>query len=78
MSVKLTMALKQKLWEHGVETLHLPEHMSLPVNSTFEPPCSLKWMEPHVSLKLGAFSYGVGGYYFAVEMGRYVSVGEQV
>ncbi|WP_313898725.1 CatB-related O-acetyltransferase [Methylobacterium sp. J-067] len=44
----------------------------------FEPPCSLKQMQIAYASKLGAFSYAVSGYYFAVNIGRYVSIGEDV
>jgi acetyltransferase-like isoleucine patch superfamily enzyme len=30
------------------------------------------------SFSMGAFSYGVSGYYFATRIGRYVSIGEEV
>lgn len=50
----------------------------LPVGAIFEPPCSLKWIEPQHSLQMGAFSYQVSGYVFAAEIGRYCSIGEGV
>lgn len=50
----------------------------LPNNSMFEPPCCLKWMRAHGSLKMGSFSYAVSGYYQFADIGRYVSIGEDV
>lgn len=50
----------------------------LPDDCTFESPCSIKWMSIEHSLRLGAFSYGVSGFYYAAEIGRYTSIGEQV
>ncbi|WP_283807231.1 CatB-related O-acetyltransferase [Bradyrhizobium sp. Tv2a-2] len=35
-------------------------------------------MRAEHSLRLGAFSYAVSGYYFGAAIGRYVSIGEQV
>ena len=69
--------LRAILQERGIEMLH-PNMPSLPDKCVLEPPCSLKWMQIEHSLTMGAFSYAVSGYYFAVRMGRYVSIGEQV
>jgi acetyltransferase-like isoleucine patch superfamily enzyme len=68
---------KQKLLEAGISCLH-KQNFALPENTVFETPCSLKWMQVHHSLELGAFSYAVSGYYFACRFARYVSIGENV
>lgn len=70
---QLISALRDK----GITTLHHPG-VSIALNSTFEPPCSIKWIDIQYSLEMGAFSYAVSGYFFAVKIGRYVSIGEQV
>ena len=74
----LTADLKRKLYDRGVETGHGPGGMWIPHNSVYEPPCSVKWMDLHGYLRLGSFSYAVSGYYNNVEIGRYVSIGEEV
>lgn len=61
----------------GVTTHHPPGFL-IARDSTFEPPCSLKWMRVPYSLRLGAFSYAVSGYFFGCRIGRYVSIGEDV
>ncbi len=50
----------------------------LPVNSLFEPPCSIKSARIAHSISLGAFSYAVSGYLFGARIGRYCSLGEDV
>ncbi len=77
MPVTLTKAIIEKLYSFGVST-HLNPGATLPDATTFEPPCSFKWMEIHHSMSLGAFSYAVSGFYFACDIGRYCSFGEQV
>lgn len=77
MSVPLSTDLIRKLRERGVSTLLAPGS-TLPMDVVFEPPCSLKWMNVSHSLHLGAFSYGVSGFYFGCRIGRYCSFGEQV
>ncbi|GEO99948.1 CatB-related O-acetyltransferase [Methylobacterium haplocladii] len=67
----------EALRARGVTTHH-PPGFSIGEDCLFEPPCSLKWMQIPHSLKLGAFSYAVSGFYFACEIGRYVSIGEEV
>ena len=62
----------------GGVTMNLKPGTRLPDESIFEPPCSLKWMEVQHSLHLGAFSYGVSGYYYGCRIGRYCSFGEEV
>lgn len=75
--VKIDASLRSKLQHARVSTLH-GGVFDLPVDTVFEPPCSLKWMRVEHSLRLGAFSYAVSGYYFGAAIGRYVSIGEQV
>jgi acetyltransferase-like isoleucine patch superfamily enzyme len=75
--VKIDSDLKAKLLEARVSTLH-GGVFNLPDDTVFEPPCSIKWMQAEHSLRLGAFSYAVSGYYFAASIARYVSIGEQV
>lgn len=77
MTVSLTESLKGRLLAKGVSTL-LRTGTPLPDDCTFEPPCSLKWMSVQHSLRLGAFSYAVSGFYFGCRIGRYCSFGEQV
>ncbi len=77
MSVILTARLKRILKKKGVSTLHNPG-VVLPADSVFEPPCSFKWMNIQHSIRMGAFSYAVSGFYFACRIGRYCSFGEQV
>ncbi len=54
------------------------DKVSLPEHSKIEAPSSLKWTQYVHSLELGAFSYQVSGYAFAVRIGRYCSFGENV
>lgn len=75
--VRIDSGLRSKLQEAQVSTLHAGI-FDLPADTTFEPPCSIKWMRAEHSLRMGAFSYAVSGYYFGVSIGRYVSIGEQV
>lgn len=73
----ITAALKQKLAQNGVTSLHNPG-FSLPDNSVFEGPCALKRMQAAFSLSIGAFSYVKSGYFFGVKFGRYCSIEEAV
>lgn len=75
--IRIDASCKERLHQLGVACFHAPP-FSLPDICFFEPPCSLKWAVPDYWLKLGAFSYAVSGYYFAVDIGRYVSIGEAV
>jgi acetyltransferase-like isoleucine patch superfamily enzyme len=77
MAIKLTAKLIKELKRRGVGTLHSPGAF-LPKDSVFEPPCSIKWMGIQHSIRMGAFSYAVSGFYFACRIGRYCSFGEQV
>jgi acetyltransferase-like isoleucine patch superfamily enzyme len=75
--VRIDSELRIKLQDARVSTLHTSV-FDLPADTVFEPPCSMKWMRAEHSLRLGAFSYAVSGYYFGASIGRYVSIGEQV
>jgi acetyltransferase-like isoleucine patch superfamily enzyme len=75
--VKIDSDLRARLQEARISTLHAGV-FDLPADTVFEPPCSIKWMRAEHSLRLGAFSYAVSGYYFATSIARYVSIGEQV
>ncbi|HVE23403.1 MAG TPA: CatB-related O-acetyltransferase [Acidocella sp.] len=75
--MRISSDLKITLAKWGVTTLH-DGPFDLPDRTIFESPCSLKWMKAEHSLELGAFSYAVSGYYFAVKIGRYTSIGEAV
>ena len=66
-----------KLLDQGISSFLKPGS-NLPDKSNFEPPCSIKWMDINHSIELGAFSYGVSGFYFACKIGRYCSFGENV
>jgi chloramphenicol O-acetyltransferase type B len=77
MYTTLTEASIGRLREAGVECF-LPQGTRIPNACVLEPPCSLKWMKVEHSLSLGAFSYAVRGYFFAVKIGRYTSIGEEV
>lgn len=76
--ILLTKKLISDLQLCGVNTLHPPGRVHFPHATTFEPPCSIKWLMAEHSFELGAFSYGVSGYFFASIIGRYCSFGEQV
>ncbi len=75
--ISLDESLKLKLLQHGISILRACP-IVLPEDCIFEPPCSLKWMDIQYRSRVGAFSYAVSGYYFNVEIGRYVSIGEEV
>jgi acetyltransferase-like isoleucine patch superfamily enzyme len=75
--IALTPALRATLREKGVSCLHI-DGTVFPKDVALEPPCSLKWMQIEHSLRMGAFSYAVSGYYFACRIGRYCSFGENV
>jgi acetyltransferase-like isoleucine patch superfamily enzyme len=62
----------------GINILSAPGSASFPANTSLEPPCSLKWLHAEYEFSLGAFSYAVSGYFFAVKLGRYCSIGEEV
>ena len=76
-NVQMTPEIVAKLKDLGIEAFH-GQHARLPADVVLEAPCSIKWMSLEHSLRLGAFSYAVSGFYSRVEMGRYCSVGEDV
>lgn len=78
MRVPMTADLLARLRERGVECFLQPGVTDIAIDVVLEPPCSLKWMAVEHSLRMGAFSYAVSGYFFGVSFGRYCSVGEQV
>jgi acetyltransferase-like isoleucine patch superfamily enzyme len=73
--IAVSPALRERLRSAGIECFH---NGSLPRNTALEPPCGIKWMQAEYSLRMGAFSYAVSGYYFHVSIGRYTSIGEEV
>ena len=77
MTITLTEEKIKLLKSSGITTL-LSAGAKIPKNSIFEPPCSIKWMGIHKSIKMGAFSYGVKGFFFNTEIGRYCSMGEDI
>ena len=77
-NVIITPEIHNFLIDSGVDSSRPPNMYSLPINSEFEPPCSIKRTASEMGFKLGAFSYAVSGYYFGVEIGRYCSIGEGV
>lgn len=50
----------------------------LPLNFRFEPPCAIKYAEIDQEFEIGAFSYLVSGFFCAVSIGRYCSIGRDV
>ncbi len=74
---RLTKEIIAKLHEAGLECF-LGPGTELPDDVSFEAPCSIKWMQIHYKLSIGAFSYAVKGFYFNVGIGRYTSIGEDV
>src|SRR5215469_14518179 len=77
MLIKITLALKERLKERGIESFH-GVNSNISDACVLEPPCSIKWMQIENNFRLGAFSYAVSGYYSEVSIGRYTSIGEQV
>lgn len=69
--------LRRALQDRGVECF-LGPGSQLAGDVAFEAPCSLKWMQIHPKVRLGAFSYAVTGYYLGCTIGRYTSIGEGV
>ena len=77
MLIRISDGLKANLRSRGIETLH-NAGANISDEAVFEPPCSIKWMNIESTLRLGAFSYAVSGYYSCVTIGRYTSIGEEV
>ena len=73
----MTAAMIARLRDRKITTLLHPGFL-LPEDCVFEPPCSIKWLQIPYAFRMGAFSYGVSGYYFACSIGRYTSIGEDV
>jgi acetyltransferase-like isoleucine patch superfamily enzyme len=73
----MTPALRGKLKQKGIECF-IGDGALLSEKTTFEPPCGMKWMIPAHAFRLGAFSYGVSGFFSEVTIGRYCSIGEGV
>ena len=78
MLVTLTQAMKDTLRQRGVECFLAPGYVNISTDAEFEPPCSIKWMAIENTVRLGAFSYAVSGYFSNVTIGRYTSIGEAV
>jgi chloramphenicol O-acetyltransferase type B len=70
--------IQAQLMACGVEVLPSPGGRTIPKSALLEPPCSLKWLTIEHAFTLGAFSYAVSGFAFAVNIGRYCSIGENV
>lgn len=77
-SILLDASLVSLMQENGISVSHAPGASLFPSNCLLEAPCSLKWMKAEYSLSLGAFSYAVSGYFFATQIRRYCSIGEDV
>ena len=77
MLTRMTPQLKDLLRARGVESFHGPG-VNISTEARFEPPCGIKWMSIENDFQLGAFSYAVSGFFSAVSIGRYTSIGEQV
>ena len=78
MPILLTESIISRLATKGIHCLYPPNTVKLPDDTIMEPPCSLKWLRAEHSFEIGAFSYAVSGYFFAVSIGRYCSIGEGV
>ncbi|WP_400768187.1 CatB-related O-acetyltransferase [Methylosinus sporium] len=74
----MTEQSRQRLAERGILTSHGAGSTPYPLNSRFEPPCNTQWIGIQHQFSMGSFSYTVSGYFFACEIGRYVSIGEDV
>lgn len=74
----MSQALKNKLFESGVQTSVGVGGAPYPLESEFEAPCNTQWIDIQHSFYIGAFSYTVSGYFFACRIGRYCSIGESV
>jgi chloramphenicol O-acetyltransferase type B len=63
------------LKSHGLEIFG---QRRVPLDLEFEGPCGIKGCNLEQFVKIGAYSYAVSGFLFAVEIGRYCSFGENV
>jgi acetyltransferase-like isoleucine patch superfamily enzyme len=77
MLVAMDARVKAALRARGVENFQGVQ-ARISDSATFEPPCSIKWMRIESTFFLGAFSYAVRGFFSAVRIGRYTSMGEEV
>lgn len=77
MPLPVTESLVRKLRSKGVG-IALQAGSTISERAIFEPPCSVQWISTENDFSMGAFSYGVNGYYSNVTMGRYCSIGEAV
>jgi acetyltransferase-like isoleucine patch superfamily enzyme len=77
MLIPITPHLTERLRRQGVESFH-GAGANISSECIFEPPCGIKWMSIENEFRMGAFSYAVSGYFSAVRIGRYTSIGEQV
>jgi acetyltransferase-like isoleucine patch superfamily enzyme len=73
----MTAKLRDTLVARGVEC-HIGDGGNISRLAVFEPPCGLKSMDTLHAVHLGAFSYGVSGFYSEVSIGRYCSFGENI
>jgi acetyltransferase-like isoleucine patch superfamily enzyme len=73
----MTAALRNALTLRGVECF-VGDGANISERALFEPPCGLKFMDTLHGFELGAFSYGVSGFFCEVSIGRYCSLGEDI
>lgn len=60
---------------HGLEVFG---QRRVPLDLEFEGPCGIKGCNLEQFVRIGAYSYAVSGFLFAVDIGRYCSFGENV
>ncbi len=73
----MTRMLRDTLIRRGVECF-IGDGGGISDRAVFEPRCGLKFMDTHHAFRLGAFSYGVSGFFAEVSIGRYCSFGENI
>ncbi len=73
----MTPRLRETLKRRGVECF-IGDGGHISDSAMFEPPCAMKSMHTQHAFDLGAFSYGVSGFYSEVSVGRYCSFGEEI
>jgi acetyltransferase-like isoleucine patch superfamily enzyme len=78
MNPVMTERSRRRLAELGILTSHGAGSTPYPLDSRFESPCNTQWIGIQHQFSIGSFSYAVSGYFFACEIGRYVSIGEDV
>ncbi|WP_082171733.1 CatB-related O-acetyltransferase [Methylobacterium indicum] len=69
--------LRHNLAHAGAETFH-GDGAFISDTFSFEAPCGIKSMEIHHESSMGAFSYGVSGFFSETSIGRYCSMGEGI